>query len=178
MKLSILVNGEPVDALGMIVHRSQSERRGRALCARLKELIPRQLFKIAIQAAIGGKVIARETVSAHAQGRHRQMLWRRRHAASASCWTSRRRARSGCASTAMSRFRNPPSSPPSRSTATAEESLLSAGGQPARQRNRPKCRWRRCGRGQSTRIRPGAASTSQTGRSRIQRIGGQSGCQI
>jgi GTP-binding protein LepA len=48
----------------MIVHRTQSEFRGRALCARLKELIPRQLFKIAIQAAIGGKVIARETVSA------------------------------------------------------------------------------------------------------------------
>ncbi|HEY8015179.1 MAG TPA: translation elongation factor 4 [Dongiaceae bacterium] len=64
VKLSILVNAEAVDALGMIVHRTQSEFRGRALCARLKELIPRQLFKIAIQAAIGGKVIARETVSA------------------------------------------------------------------------------------------------------------------
>jgi len=64
VKVSILVNGEPVDALSMIVHRSQSETRGRALCVRLKDLIPRQLFKIAIQAAIGGKVIARETVSA------------------------------------------------------------------------------------------------------------------
>jgi GTP-binding protein LepA len=64
VKLSILVNGEPVDALACIVHRSQSETRGRALCARLKDLIPRQLFKIAIQAAIGGRVIARETVSA------------------------------------------------------------------------------------------------------------------
>jgi GTP-binding protein LepA len=64
VKLTILVNGEGVDALGMIVHRSQSETRGRGLCARLKDLIPRQLFKIAIQAAIGGKVIARETVSA------------------------------------------------------------------------------------------------------------------
>jgi GTP-binding protein LepA len=64
VKLSILVNAEPVDALACIVHRSQSETRGRALCARLKDLIPRQLFKIAIQAAIGGKVIARETVSA------------------------------------------------------------------------------------------------------------------
>ncbi|MCR9071612.1 MAG: translation elongation factor 4 [Alphaproteobacteria bacterium] len=64
VKLSIMVNGEPVDALSMIVHRSQADPRGRAMCARLKDLIPRQLFKIAIQAAIGGKVIARETVSA------------------------------------------------------------------------------------------------------------------
>ena len=64
VKLSILVNNEPVEALAAIVHKSQSEYRGRALCERLKELIPRQLFKIAVQAAIGGKVIARETVSA------------------------------------------------------------------------------------------------------------------
>ena len=64
VKLSILVNNEPVEALAAIVHKSQSEYRGRALCERLKDLIPRQLFKIAVQAAIGGKVIARETVSA------------------------------------------------------------------------------------------------------------------
>ncbi len=64
VKLSILVNGEPVDALACIVHRGAAEARGRQLCARLKDLIPRQLFKIAIQAAIGGRVIARETVSA------------------------------------------------------------------------------------------------------------------
>ena len=64
VKVSILVNAEPVDALSSIVHRSQSESRGRVLCERLKGLIPRQLFKIAVQAAIGGKVIARETVSA------------------------------------------------------------------------------------------------------------------
>jgi len=63
-KVSILVNAEPVDALSMIVHRSQSETRGRSICSRLKDLIPRQLFKIPVQAAIGGKVIARETISA------------------------------------------------------------------------------------------------------------------
>lgn len=64
VKVSILVNAEPVDALGMIVHQARAESRGRILCTRLKDLIPRQLFKIAIQAAIGGKIIARETVSA------------------------------------------------------------------------------------------------------------------
>jgi len=64
VKLSILVNGEAVDALAMIVHRSQSETRGRALCVKLKDLIPRQLFKIAVQAAIGARIIARETISA------------------------------------------------------------------------------------------------------------------
>jgi len=64
VKMDIKVNDEPVDALAMIVHRSVAERRGRQLCERLKELIPRQMFKIAIQAAIGGKVIARETLSA------------------------------------------------------------------------------------------------------------------
>ena len=64
VKLSILVNGDPVDSLAMIVNRGHAEFRGRALCERLKDLIPRQLFKIAIQAAIGGKVVARETLSA------------------------------------------------------------------------------------------------------------------
>jgi len=64
VKVSILVNTEPVDALSMIVHASQAEPRGRAICGRLRDLIPRQLFKIPIQAAIGGKVVARETISA------------------------------------------------------------------------------------------------------------------
>lgn len=64
IKMDILVNSEPVDALSMMVHRSQAERRGRGMCERLKELIPRQMFKIAIQAAIGAKFIAREDISA------------------------------------------------------------------------------------------------------------------
>jgi len=67
VRISILVNGDPVDALAFIAHRFAAETRGRAICARLKELIPRQLFKVAIQAAIGGRIIARETVGALAK---------------------------------------------------------------------------------------------------------------
>ena len=64
VKVTMLVNGEPVDSLSFMVSRGKASVRGRALCERLKSLIPRQLFKVAIQAAIGGKIIARETVSA------------------------------------------------------------------------------------------------------------------
>ena len=64
VKVTILVNGESVDALAMITNKDQSEQRGRAICIKLKDLIPRQLFKVALQAAIGSKIIARETISA------------------------------------------------------------------------------------------------------------------
>ena len=63
VKVSVMINGDPVDALSLIVHRERSQKRGRELCERLKELIPRKQFKVAIQAAIGGKIIARETVA-------------------------------------------------------------------------------------------------------------------
>jgi GTP-binding protein LepA len=64
VKVDVLVNGDRVDALSIIAHRDQAEQRGRALLGKMKELMPRQMFDIALQAAIGGKIIARETVKA------------------------------------------------------------------------------------------------------------------
>jgi GTP-binding protein LepA len=64
VKMDILIAGDPVDAFSCIVHRSKAESRGRQLCGKLKEVIPQQLFVVAIQAAIGGKIIARESISA------------------------------------------------------------------------------------------------------------------
>ena len=62
VKMDIMINGDPVDAFSCIVHRSNADNRGRSLCEKLAEIIPPQMFKVAIQAAIGGKIIARETV--------------------------------------------------------------------------------------------------------------------
>jgi GTP-binding protein LepA len=64
VKMQIMVNDEPVDALSTMVHRDRADARGRAMCEKLKDLIPRHMFKIPIQAAIGGRIIARETLSA------------------------------------------------------------------------------------------------------------------
>jgi GTP-binding protein LepA len=64
VKLDILVNGEPVDALSLIVHRERAAQKGRSLAQKLREVIPRQLFEVAIQAAIGSKIVARENVAA------------------------------------------------------------------------------------------------------------------
>ena len=75
VKVGILINGDPVDALSLIVHKDRSDKEGRALCERLKDLIPRQQFKVAIQAAIGGKVIARETVASFRKDVTQKVIW-------------------------------------------------------------------------------------------------------
>ena len=103
----------PGGFLSMVVHRTMAEARGRAMCARLKELIPRQLYQVAIQAAIGGRIIARETVKAFARTSPPNATVAT-SPASASSWRSRRKARSACARSARSRCRRRRSSPPSR----------------------------------------------------------------
>ena len=77
VKVDVLVNGQVVDALSIITHRENASREGRSLVLKLRSLIPRQMFDVPLQAAIGGRIIARETVRAHAQERPRQVLrWR------------------------------------------------------------------------------------------------------
>ena len=94
VKLDILVNNEPVDAFSSIVHREKAEARARQLAAKLKEVIPTQLYQVSIQGAIGGKIVARENVSAMRKGRDCEVLWRRHHPQTASCSKSRKRAKS------------------------------------------------------------------------------------
>ena len=79
VKVDILLNGDRVDALSIIVHRSQSQYRGRAVVAKMRELISRQMYDVAIQAAIGANIIAREDNQGAAQERDRQVLRRRHH---------------------------------------------------------------------------------------------------
>ena len=79
MKLDILLSGKPIDALSFIVHKDKAYDRGRVLCDKLKEIIPRQMFEVPIQAAIGGRVLARQTVKAKRKDVLAEVLRRRHH---------------------------------------------------------------------------------------------------
>ena len=94
VKLDMLVNGEPVDAFSCIVHRDKAESRGRALAAKLKEVIPPQLYQVAIQAAIGGKIIASETVMRYARTLPPNAT-AAISLANANCWKSKKKAKNG-----------------------------------------------------------------------------------
>ena len=94
VKVDILINGDRVDALSIIVHRGQSQFRGRAVAAKMREQIPRQMYDVAIQAAIGANIIARETHQGAAQERAGKVLRRRHLPQDASCSKNKRPARS------------------------------------------------------------------------------------
>ena len=94
VRLDIALNGDPVDALSMIVHKDSAYNMGRDLTVRLKEVIPRQMYEVAIQACIGSRRDRPHHREGAAQERHGEVLRRRHHRANANCWRNKKRARS------------------------------------------------------------------------------------